>query len=316
MEIPKKLAFYYNWLSSAHPDHTVESTVKEFAKYDMVVIAGSLAFPAHGNHIFTREVINHKGLNGTEIYGYVNTSDNYQDLIDHVKAWKDMNNDGGAVAGIFCDRFGFDYPLFNLEDEEQKDSDGRIVKINRAHQNFLVREIHNSGFKAFVNSWRQEHVFGPEPETGRKHNLNSDDWSLLESYQINTGKYVSEKTWRQKIGIVNKYRGQANFACTTTTANNWDNQDGELENKFDEKKFDYAYVSSIVDNLQAFSVGLDMFGAKIPLSPYMERLQPSRGTGNNGGVSFSQSDGVYKLGGSTFVGASVNVNTHEVTLIN
>jgi len=313
METPKKLAFYYNWLTSAHPDRTVESAVKELAKYDMVCIAGSLAFPSHGNHNAAKQALNHAGLKNTEVYGYVNTSDNVYDLIDHVQAWKNM---GGAVVGVFCDRFGFDYPLFNLEDTEQKDSSGHVIKINRAHQNFLVREIHLAGLKVFVNAWVQEHVFAPEPTTGRLHNLNPDDWSLLESYQINSGEYVPEKTWRQKIAVVNKYRGQANFACTTTTANNYENQGGSLEQVFDEKKFNYAYVSSIVDRLQAFSYGLDMFGATLPLAPFRPRLEPTKSSESDGTISFTEGNGIYKLGGSSFVGASVNTITKEVLYFN
>lgn len=312
MEIPKKLAFYYGWPISAG-DGTYDGAVKAFADYDMVVIAGSLAFPSHGNHELTKKILNDSRVNHVDFYGYVNTSDNYQDLIDHIQAWKVM---GGRLVGIFCDRFGFDYPLYNLEDVEQKDSSGQVVKINRAHQNFLVREIHLQGFKAFVNAWVQEDVFGDEPSTGRKHNLNPDDWSLLESYQINTGEYVPEKTWRKKMEVVNKYRGQANFAATTTTANNYDNQGGALETEFDQKKFNYAYVSSIVDNLQAFSYAKDMFGAKTSLTPFIPRptqINPNNG-GSIGSVVFSQDNGVYRLGGSSFVGASVNTRTHEVSL--
>ncbi len=316
MELPKKLAIYYNWLTAANSDHSVESAVKALAEYDVVVIASSLAFPSHGNHEAVKKVINHAGLGNTEIYGYVNTSHNYQDLIVHVQAWKDMNEVNGHLKGIFCDRFGFDYPLYSLEDIEQKDSTGRVVKINRAHQNFLVREIHNAGLKAFVNAWDQELVFGPEPDTGLKHMLNPDDWSLLESYQINTGAYVPEKTWRNKMNVVNKYRGQANFAATTTTENNYDNQGGALEESFDENKFNYAYVSSIVDNLQAFSIAIDMFGANLPLTPYRPRLEPTASTGSSSSLTFSHSDGVYKLGGGTFVGASVNAQTYEVSLNN
>lgn len=311
MEIPKKLAFYYGWPISAG-DGTYDGAVKAFADYNMVVIASSLAFPSHGNHELTKRILNDSRLNHVDFYGYVNTSDNYQDLIDHIQAWKGM---GENLIGIFCDRFGFDYPLYNLEDFEQKYRSGQTVKINRAHQNFLVREIHLQGFKAFVNAWVQEDVFGDEPSTGRKHNLNPDDWTLLESYQINTGEYVPEKTWRKKMEIVNKYRGQANFAATTTTANNYDNPDGQPE-EFDQKKFNYAYVSSIVDNLQAFSYAKDMFSARIPLIPFHER--PTQINPNTGGsidnVVFSQDNGVYRLGGSSFVGASVNTRTHEVSL--
>lgn len=318
MNVPKKLAIYYNWLSASHPDHTVESTVRELAKYDMVVIAGSLARPTHGNHEKAREIVNHDGVQHVDFYGYVNTSDNYQDLIDHIQLWKQMNDTGrGRVVGIFCDRFGFDYPIFNLEDMEHKDTSGRVFKVNRAHQNFLVREIHNAGFRAFVNAWNQEDIFGDEPSTGRKHNLNPDDWSLLESYQINTGEYVPEKVWRRKMDVVNKYRGQALFGCTTTTANNWDNRDGALEEEADMDKFNYAYVSSIVDNLDAFSYGIDMFGAKKPLTPFLERPTrigevPRRPT--DGSVQLMAEDGVYRLGEDRVVRAAVDTNTHNVVL--
>jgi hypothetical protein len=126
------------------------------------------------------------------------------------------------------------------------------------------------------------------------------------------------------MDIVNRYRGQALFAATTTpkdvdangnsipTVFDTTLQEPVYESSrlpvFDKKKMDYAYVSSLLDGLDAFSDGLPHFGAKLPLTPYRPRLEPVPATASS---TLVKNGDVYSIGSTG--GISLNVATHEVS---
>jgi hypothetical protein len=272
IKLPKTLGIYYGWPSAVNNSsgggRSVQDAVDAFKMYDILVIAGSLSLPSHSNHEFTKEVIAHPEMRKTDIYGYMSTTETPHAAIKCINDWIEMGN----ISGIFLDEYGYDYP-----------SGKDVKKNNRAHQNFLLYYIHNSfqkesnvALKAFVNAWRQEDVFAPEPGTGLKHTLNRDDWTLWESYQIKRGIYVEERRddktgWRDKAEIIARYRDQANVAVITTTFKAVDRENGATADH--DAQFKYAYVSSILDNIDAFAWGEEHYGAKVGL-PWRPRPTP------------------------------------------
>lgn len=278
LRLPKNLGVYYGWPAGVNGGGavSVQEAVEAFKKYDLLVLAGSLTNPTHGNHQFTKDIIAHPEMRKTEIYGYMSTTETPQKAVKLIDAWVEM----GDITGIFLDEYGYDYA---------NDNTGK--RNNRAHQNFLLYYIHNSyqkgtnvPLRAFVNAWNQEDVFAPEPGTGLKHTLNYSDWTLWESYQIKEGNYVSEQEWRKKADIIAKYRNQARVAAITTTFKEAPTANGTSQ-EYDVDQFKYAYVSSILDGLDAFGWGEDHYAAKGGM-PWRPRPQPDpvdAGNGNGSG---------------------------------
>lgn len=291
--LPQKLLFYYGWTSSATTTQTLTDNISAFNKFDIVVLSQSLAKPTHGDHANTKALINNPGMKNTKVFGYVSLAQNPATIAQEINEWQQM----GDIYGIFCDEYGYDY----------KDHETNSINNNREHQNFMVHYIHRTTnsttkepFRAFVNAWNQDDVFAPEPNTGMPHILHKDDWTLLESYQINTGNYVSPQTWRQKMDVFNKYRGQTLVAATTTMNNKTP--------KFVQAQLDYAYASAILDNLDAFSWGEVNYlsTGTIPIRT-LPTLTPDTTTTDQ----ITVSNGIYKRRIDGVI-VSINTSTHQV----
>lgn len=237
--VPEKLAVYYGWPSSVNATYTVAGAANVFADYDIVVFGAGLEDTSHGDHINTNNITNYSTMANTEVYGYIDTTEALNTLKTKIDKWAVMN-----LGGIFCDKFGFDY------------------SNSRKHQNDVVDYIHTKSLKAFVNAWDPEDVF--KKNTGKDHKLNTDDYYLAESYQIKNGGYETESAWRDKSNTMASYHDQAKMAMITTTNNvvNWDSD-----------KWDYAYYSAVLDNLDAAGWGEDNYSATSASLPFRTRKE-------------------------------------------
>jgi len=314
---PKHLGIYYGWPAGVNGGGAVgvQEAVESFKKYDLLVLAGSLSNASHGNHTFTKKLIAHPEMSKTDIYGYMSTTETPQNAVKRINAWVKM----GDITGIFLDEYGYDY------------ANKRTEKHNtRAHHNFLLYYIHNSfqkdtnvPLKVFVNAWNQPDVFAPEPGTGLKHTLNPDDWTLWESYQIKRGKYVTETEWRTKADILAKYAGMSQVAAVTTTFTEAETASGTTID-YDLDQFKYAYVSSIMDGLDAFGWGEDHYASRGGMlwrpRPLPDPITPG-GDGSEAEVGNEsivvKVDGAYQKSKGAIVVTqgyflSINPSTHEV----
>ena len=290
--IPKKLLFFYGWTKGATTAQTLEENVKVFSQYDIVVLSQSISQPTHGDYSHAKQLINHPGMKNVKVFGYVTLAQSPTLIVKEIDEWERM----GDIYGIFCDEYGYDY----------KDKVSGIFN-NREHQNFMLYYIHRKvnpvtkePYRAFVNAWNQEDVF--MPQAGLKHTLKPDDWTLLESYQIKEGEYVNPKDWRQKMDIVNKYRGQALLGATTTM--------NDANPVFNQKQLDYAYISAVLDNLDAFSWGERYY---LTVDPIPIRKLPEIKSNNTDSVDIVVEGTVYKrnVNGVT---VSIDTSNHNVKI--
>jgi len=191
---------------------------------------------------------------GTHFYGYVclgeipsaereRKSLTPKQIEERIHLWKDM-----GVAGIFLDEAGYDFPV-----------------VTRERQNLAVRIIHELGLRAFMNAYFLDHLFSREDKVAQANGtgknpkrlpslLDERDMFLLESFQVNNGTYESVSAWRARLNQGLEFRrryGTRILATTTTTA----------LKPFDTEKFNYAWWTALLFDLDGFGWGEPDFAA-------------------------------------------------------
>lgn len=243
MTTPQKLAIYYGWPSAVNGVSTIADAITEFQAYDIVVFGAGLEDPAHADHTNTVNII--AGLTSTEVYGYIDSEATNTINWGNIDAWASM-----GVAGIFCDKFGYDY------------------NVDRNRQNVLVEYIHYKGLKAFVNAWDPDDVFlntvdATKNPLGTAHMMGSNDWYLAESYQIINGAYQTGSDWKVKSDKMVSYRTSFGTKMATVTTND--------SSAFDQTKWDYSYCSAVLYQMDASGWGEENFSSVSASLPFHTR---------------------------------------------
>jgi hypothetical protein len=319
---PARVAIYYGYPSLVNGSGgEVNRAAEVFSEYDVVVLGDGLEFPDKqpgrypqgdpAEHQKTQQIIAAvlKRNPATRIYGYVclgeipwpkgqQTALSGKELQERIQLWKQM-----GVAGIFLDEAGYDYPA-----------------VTRERQNLAVRMIHEAGLSAFMNAYFVEHLFSaenrlPNASGGEKNPkglaplLDHRDFFLLESFQIKNGTYDSGAATQERLSKALKYRRQYGtriFATTTTTESQ----------QFSSEKFNYAWWTARLYDLDGFSWGEPYFAASNNLlpnrrcvgeSPRAIAFEPSSKVNAGDNLMWRQS-------GSGVV--MVNANDHTVRRIN
>jgi len=290
--IPRKLAIYYGWPSSVNGTFTVAGAAAVFADYKLVVFGAGLEESTHGDHVNTKNIINHPTAAGTRFYGYIDATLPLITIQDKIDKWFDM-----GVKGIFLDQFGYDFGL------------------TRDRQNAILWCVHEKGpgLKAFVNAWNPDDVFsttvGPSNPSGASTELGADDWYLAESFAVINGDYDDADTdsnnikdFQDKANKLNTYKTTIPFQIAAIST--YDNS------AYDQNKADYSYFAAVLNNFNAWGFGEENYSAISAQLPFRPRK-------NFHGTNFVSSiiyDGDV-LKHYTNVGIQVDTQNHTTNII-
>lgn len=270
----KKLAIYYAWPSIVNGSSSIAQAVQVFDDYDIVVIGKDLENTSHPDHQNTKDIIANSAAN---FYGYVNGELNLSSVKQAINKWCNIP----GLAGIFVDRFGYDFGT------------------TRTKQNAIVDHIHTAGVKAFVNAWNPDDVF--QPYQGIVHKLQTGDWYLAQSHYVINGEWQSTTDWETKSDAMATYKALSgvNMACITTTTGSAG---------FDQSKWNSAYYAHTVYGFNASGWGEPLFSASDALLPWRSRWSVS-GTQFTG--SLTKNSGVFQR--QTNVGIALDTSSHETS---
>jgi len=152
------------------------------------------------------------------------------------------------------DQFGYDY------------------SVSRTQQRNIVWSVHTAGLKAFVNAWNVDDALGAFVDatnnpTGLATRLSTGDYYLAESFTIEYDQYDDAdgdgngiKDFQDKAEKMRAYKTVlgVKLAAITTTAGA----------TFDQNKYNYAYLTSALNNFDSFGWGEEYYAASscnIPL---------------------------------------------------
>lgn len=282
--VPKKLAFYYGYLSALNGLSTASEVVSELNNYDMVVLGNGLASSTHPDYSFTQSVLTDMALTA-EIFGYIDSTLSLNEIQEQIDDWYALD-----VEGIFMDKFGYDFAN------------------SREHQREIVWCIHEkgSGLKAFVNAWNPDDAFSDAVEVtynpnGLATRLGSNDWYLAESYHIINGAYDTNITaFKDKNNKMLNYKSTYSTKMAMTTTND--------SSAFDQDKWDNAYYLAVAYGLDSASWGEEFFSASSASLPFRTRKEVL-GTYFTG--SLVENSGVFEI--QTNIGIHVDTNSHNAT---
>lgn len=265
---PDDLLIYYGYpslINGANGDLT--SAAAEFAKYDFVVLGDGLELPTHPDFDNAVEIMNSATTAHTQFFGYVDAGVSTQNLsiseiVDRIYSWASAGADG-----IFFDDFGYDFGT------------------DRDRQNNVVGIARGAGLQIIVNGFRVEDVFSDAVDetynpAGQATQLNAADYYLFESYQIETGAYVSGATWRTKADALAVYRASLGIQVLAVTTN-------DADNTFSQSQFDYGWYSALLDGYEGFGWGEFEFGSADSISPLRPRPSVDPGISYLSGVTTS-----------------------------
>ena len=268
----RRLAIYYGYPSGVNGTFNVPGAINVFNDYHLVVFGAGLEEVTHPDHTNTVNII--AGMPNTKVFGYIDATLTLVDIKDKIDKWDAM-----AVAGIFCDRFGYDFGVL------------------RAAQNDIVDYIHTKNLSAFVNAWNPDDAFAPSGNLVT--HLGAKDWFLAESYQIINDDYQPTQDWIDRSEKLAKYSAATETKVAGITTS--------LGGVYDQAKFDYAYFSSLLYGLDAFGYGEENFAATSGQLPVRPRKR-YYGTNYTSGI---EGDDVV-LTRSTNVGFKINTITKTV----
>lgn len=282
--IPKKLAIFYGWPSVVNGSPDVPTAVSHYQNYDQVVFGQGIEDPAHGDHVNTQNIINDPGMVNTKVYGYVDSTISFTNIYTAVDRWIAM-----GVAGIFFDRFGYDF------------------NVSREKQNAIVEYVRFKGKHSFVNAWNPDDVFDNAVNAnfnplGLGASIDGNDWYLAESYQIINGAYQTENDWRVKSDKMIAFKSTFNtsMACVTT----YDNS------VFDQLKADYSYYSCVLDGFDSWGWGEEFFSASSAQLPFRTRKTVY---GNKFTSGIVQNGNIYER--DTNIGIHIDSTNHTVNTL-
>jgi len=197
-------------------------------------------------------IIAHPLMKKTSVFGYVNATDQIAVTTANVDAWQAM-----GVAGIFVDRFGYDF------------------LVSRAVQNQIVDYIHSKNLLAFVNGFFPEQVFGSQFDatyntTREATHLGVGDWALAESFGIANDVYEEREAFTKRAEALARYKAAlgVKIATITTTATG----------TYDQAKFDWSVFGALVYGFDASGWGEKDYSATSALLPLRPRKRPTTGT--------------------------------------
>lgn len=290
----EKLAIFYGWPSAVNgAGGNIDLAVDTFKEYDLVVFGQGLECPSHGDHVNTKAIINHSLMVNTKVFGYIDAVIPLDEIQTKIDLWVNM-----GVKGIFMDQFGYDFGVL------------------REKQRAIIWSIHhgdcNKKLHAFVNAWKPEDVFDSTVDdihnpNGKPTLLGPDDLYLAESFAIMNGAYDDNdldangvKDWQDKANKLVNYRNTygTKLASVSTTI-------AEIE--FDQNKANYAYLSSAINNFDAWGWSEPYFSAGDSLLPFRVRTD-ILGTSFTSGVL--QQNGVLQR--QTNVGIKIDTNNHTI----
>lgn len=163
----------------------VECASAVFGLYDMVVLGDGLQNPTNTENANVVAILMSGDLQDTTTFGYIDLGVSTQNLdMERIRQamddWKATGTDG-----IFLDDFGYDW------------------LVTRERQNAAVDYAHSIGLSVIANAFRPEDAFGDDVVAtfnplGLETSLGKKDFYLYESYQIITGAYLDETSWRAK----------------------------------------------------------------------------------------------------------------------
>lgn len=162
------IAFYYNDLTNVDDMGSVDYSIEQFKKYDIVVTNP----PSQNNSVRKQLVQTSMMAAGVKVFGYVQAGPMPdEELMTFAEIAVGVDDcAAGNYYGVFFDMFGGDYGL------------------SRTFQNELIDYAHSLGLKVFANAWVPASVIDP---ADGPVSLGIDDWVLLESYFIRAGdKYA------------------------------------------------------------------------------------------------------------------------------
>lgn len=251
--IPRKLAIYYGYpslINGAGGNLTTATDV--FNDYGVLVFGNGLQDSGHPDHANTKIIIgNLKTLpNNTVVYGYIPITLSIPEIKQRVDAWAEM-----GVGGIFVDQAGYDFG------------------VSRQRQNEIVDYVHGKGLSVFINAWNPDDVFSPvfnsmyNPTSETTH-LGNNDIYLLESFQIIGGEYQYPADWVIRSDKALAYKNQYGTRIATITTVSAAKPD------FDQKKFDYAWWSTLLYGFDAMGWGELNFSALDSKLPFRTRPDP------------------------------------------
>lgn len=265
----KSVAHYYGYPSAVNgAAGDVPTAAAVFGAYDVVVFGQGIEDSSHPDHTNTVNIIADSAMSNTEVFGYIDTVQEIDDIQEKIDNWYTM-----GVKGIFLDKFGYDFGN------------------TRDHQNACVWSIHEKGantLKAYVNAWNPDDVFSSALDPTHNPNalaprIESGDIYLLESYQIVQGNYQTQADWRSRsdkvIGYRSSFPGVETYGLTTYDSS-----------AFDQSKADYSYNSALLDALEGWGWGEEFFSASGSMAdqlPFRSRNAVSNGTKNIGSIIVS-----------------------------
>ena len=165
------------------------------------------------------------------VFGYINLGPNNPgsskknwDManLDELKSQIDGIADSGW-HGVFIDQFGYDWGE------------------TRERQNIIIDYAHDRGLSVMANAWVPEDVLGSEvdkranPE-GLASHLNSNDWSLIESFYTDGNSYRADSSYIEKYLKAKEYSEQTGVKISTLSykrdSKTWDQSKSDIETSF------------------------------------------------------------------------------------
>jgi hypothetical protein len=260
---PKSLLIYYGYPSLINHASSL-SAAATLGAYNYVVLGDGLEDPSHPDHQNTAAILADPHMAHTTAFGYIDLGVTTQNLTlseieTRVDEWQ-----ATGVQGIFLDDFGYDFGT------------------TRDRQNAAVDYVHSKGLpvtaNAFVPADAFDNVADPvHNPAGTPTHLGASDYYLYESFQIQTGKYVTESTWQAKAAALQGYEATLGFKVLAITTNS-------AANTYSQSKFFYAWYSALLYGYEAVGWGEYAFSSSSSQAPYRTRPATNPGTVYLGGV--------------------------------
>ena len=146
---------------------------------------------------------------------------------------------------------------------------------------------------------------GANNPTGTPTALNSSDYYLYESYQVELGKYVSAADWQAKATQLATYQASIGFKVAAETTNS-------AANAFSQSEFNYAWYSALIAGYSAVGWGEFNYAAStcvVPSAvPTVSPAPAAVGTSYLGSIVATQTSGGPVFTRNTNLG-QIQVNT-------
>lgn len=258
--LPRDLLIYYSWPSLINGSNgNIALAAAEFSRYDDIILGDLIETPEHPDHANTVAILTESVLDETRVFGYIDLGVSpgqnlsLAEIENRMQQWQATGADG-----IFLDDFGYDY------------------SVTRERQNAATELAHGLGMSVIANAWIPAHALGDEVDpvanpSGTPTALNSSDFYLFESFQIQEGSFVSEAAWQAKAEALKVYRNGIGIGVFTVTT--------ELStDEYEESKFHYSWFSGLLYSYDSVGWGDYLFSALDALAPFRDRPVTSPGS--------------------------------------